>query len=364
MLEVRNIAAKAGMFTLDDISLTVEEGTCHVIVGATGSGKTLVLESILGLRKLFRGCILLNGRDITSQPLGKRNISYVPQDLALFPHLTVSENIFYGLRMKGIKDQEHSQLVEKLMEAVGIKGLMHRSISNLSGGERQRVALVRAIAAGNKHLLLDEPFSALHQGLRRELWFVLKELQKNCNLTVLMVTHDMEEAFFLGDRVTVLIDGAIQQTGAARAVYEKPSNIAVARFFGIRNLFHGQLKAISKTAIGITCDSLNAELTIPLKLPLNWGAEPGTPCILGIRPENVMILKADRPSYAQDNLLIGTLTDILLKGASHTLLFRPAGNATIVELEVPDYALKKLQLTKGDGISVFFKGESMFLLRN
>ena len=362
MLELRDIAAKAGTFALSDISLAIDEGSCHVIVGATGSGKTLLLESVLGLRKLSRGSILLDGREITNQPLEKRNISYVPQDLALFPHLTVEDNILYGLRMKGINDPVHARMVEMLMETVGIKELARRSIKNLSGGERQRVALVRAIAAGNKHLLLDEPFSALHQGLRRELWYVLKELQSSCDLTVLMVTHDMEEAFFLGDRVTVMIDGAIRQTGTAREVYEKPADMAVARFFGIRNIFHGRIRVLARSALQVTCESLGAELTIPMGSAPHRPAEPGAPCTVGIRPENVMVLKRDRPSYVQDNLLTGTLTRILLKGASHTLLFKPAGTATVVEIEVPDYALKKLQLNAGDGISIFFKGESLFLL--
>lgn len=362
MLELRNIATKAGTFSLSNISLAVDEGSCHVIVGATGSGKTLLLESILGLRKLSRGSILLGGREITNQPLEKRHISYVPQDLALFPHLTVKDNILYGLRMKGIKDPEHVRMVEMLMENIGIKELAHRSIGNLSGGERQRVALVRAIATGNKHLLLDEPFSALHQGLRRELWYLLKELQKSRDLTVLMVTHDMEEAFFLGNRVSVIIDGSICQSGAARDVYEKPADVAVARFFGIGNIFSGRVRMLSKSVLHITCDSLGAELTIPMGSALHRPTEPGVPCMVGIRPENVMVLKTDRPIYAQENLLTGILTEILIKGASHTLLFIPAGAATVIEIEVPDYALKKLQLNVGDSISIFFKGESLFLL--
>jgi len=362
MLELRKIAAKAGTFALKDIALTVDRGSCHVIIGATGSGKTLLLESILGLKKLARGSILLADREITNQPLEKRGISYVPQDLALFPHLTVEDNIHYGLRMKGIKDPEHARMVEMLIETVGIKALMSRSIHNLSGGERQRVALVRAIAAGNNHLLLDEPFSALHQGLRRELWYLLKELQKSYALTVLMVTHDMEEAFFLGDRVTVMIDGAIRQTGAARDVYEKPADEEVARFFGIGNIFACRMKALTAATLHVACDSLGVELTIPMSAVRLQPPAAGASCTLGIRPENVMVLRADRPSHAQENLLAGILTGILLKGATHTLLFRPAGSATVVEIEVPDYVLKKLQLNVGDGISIFFKGETLFLL--
>ncbi|MBW6484828.1 MAG: ABC transporter ATP-binding protein [Syntrophobacterales bacterium] len=362
MLELRDVAVQAGDFSLGGISLKVAQGSCHVIVGATGSGKTLLLESILGLKRPSRGSILLSGREITDQPLEKRGISYVPQDLALFPHLTVEDNILYGLRMKGVQDPEHGRMVEMLIETVGIKELLQRSIKNLSGGERQRVALVRAIAAGNNHLLLDEPFSALHQGLRRELWYLLKELQKRFSLTVLMVTHDMEEAFFLGERVTVMIDGAIRQTGTARDVYEKPADIEVARFFGIGNIFVCRVKALTASALHVVCDSLRVELTIPMSAARLRPPAIGAPCTLGIRPENVMVLRADRPSHSQENLLAGILTGILLKGASHTLLFLPAGSATVVEIEVPDYVLKKLQLHVGDGISIFFKGETLFLL--
>jgi len=253
-------------------------------------------------------------------------------------------------------------MVNLLMETVGIRELAHRSIKNLSGGGKQRVALVRAIAAGNKHLLLDEPFSALHQGLRRELWFVLKELQRSFDLTVLMVTHDMEEAFFLGDQVSVMIDGAIRQTGAARDVYEKPADTAVAGFFGIRNIFSGRVRVRSSSSLQISCDALGADLTMPIEATLQRRLEPGSSCTVGIRPENVMILKPERPNYVQDNLLTGVLTEVLLKGASHTLLFRPAGTTTAVEIEIPDYALKKLQLNRGDGITLFFKGEALFLL--
>ena len=362
MFELRDIASRAGNFGLSGISLAIDGGSCHVIVGATGSGKTLLLESILGLRKLSHGSILLDGRDITNLPMEKRHLSYVPQDLALFPHLTVEDNILYGLRVKGITDRDHVRMVDRLMESVGIEGLRNRSIANLSGGERQRVALVRAVAAGNRHLLLDEPFSALHQGLRRELWYLLKELQQTCELTVLMVTHDLEEAFFLGDRVSVMIDGTIRQTGAAREVYERPADTAVARFFGIRNIFRGTQRVQTASALHVTCEALGVELKIPAEAAPEAAGEPGTPLTVGIRPENVMVLKTDRPSRAQDNLLTGTLTDILIKGASHTLLFRPDGSSTIVELEVPDYALKKMQLKAGETISIFFKGESLFVL--
>ena len=202
MLEVRHLSVSADKFLQNDVYLTNPTEGCHAIVGATGSGKTLLLESIIGFRRPSRGAILLNGEDMTQLPVEARGISYVPQDLALFPHLTVRENILFGARVRGIRTAEHDELVRQLVTSVGIGALLDRSVAHLSGGERQRVALVRAVATGNRLLLLDEPFSALHEGLRRELLFVLRELQQNHGLTLLMVTHDTEEAFFLSDAMT------------------------------------------------------------------------------------------------------------------------------------------------------------------
>jgi len=218
MLEIRELCLKAGSFSLHNISLILNDLQSHVILGPTGSGKTLLLESIVGFRKPEAGSVTLNGKELLSLPVERREMSYVPQDLALFPHLSVEANILYALRMKGDRDGRKRALAESLIDSVRIRSLLMRSTRHLSGGERQRVAFVRALATGYRYLLLDEPLSALHEGMRKELWFLLRELQQKYELTILMVTHSLEEAFFLGNEVSVMIDGTIHQSGSKQAV--------------------------------------------------------------------------------------------------------------------------------------------------
>lgn len=361
MLDVRNLRVNAGRFQISDINLAIPAAGCHAIVGATGSGKTLLLESIIGFRPATRGSITLNGRDITHQPVEARGISYVPQDLALFPHLTVRENIQFGARVRGINSSSHSELVHQLVASVGITPLLDRSIANLSGGERQRIALVRAVATGNRLLLLDEPFSALHEGLRRELLFVLKDLQQAHGLTLLMVTHDTEEAFFLSDTMSVLLGGRICQSGTVREIYERPASLDVARYFGIRNLFPGTIATIGERDITISCPTLHAELTLRNPRRAAGALQTGTPCTVGIRTENVMIVRPDREHKRHDNCIQGTVSRIFMRGTSHTVIVTPTGNGPLIEIDVPDYAFRKLAILEEAPISIFFKAESLFL---
>lgn len=362
MLEVSNLKVRAGSFLLDNVSLKVATSSCHAIVGATGSGKSLLLESIIGIRHPLSGIVTLDGRDITNLPIEQRNISYVPQDLALFPHLSVRDNILFGARVRGVADRDHAELVERLVNSVGISSLLDRSVTNLSGGERQRVALVRALATGNRFLLLDEPFSALHEGLRRELLFVLMELHIMHGLTVLMVTHDTEEAFFLSDTMSVLLGGEVRQSGPVRAIFERPASLDVAHYFGIRNLYTATVTDIGERESIVACPSLKTDLR--LRHPANYSVPParGAPCTVGIRAENVMIVRPDREHKIHDNLIHGSVSKIFMRGTCHTVLFTPVGNGPPVEIDVPDYAFRKLAIQVETPVSIFFKAESLFIL--
>lgn len=361
MLEVRNLSVSAGKFLLDDVNITVPAGGCHAIVGATGSGKTLLLESIIGFRRPSQGTIMLDGREITLLPVEARGIAYVPQDLALFPHLTVRENILFGAIVRGIRNDGHDELVRQLIASAGIGGLLERSVAHLSGGERQRVALVRAVATGSSLLLLDEPFSALHEGLRRELLFVLKELQQAHGLTLLMVTHDTEEAFFLSDAMTVLLGGVVRQSGPVREIYERPADLAVAHYFGIRNLFPCTVVASDYRTITATCPSLNTELKLRNQGRSSGEIPLGAPCMVGIRAESVMIVRPDREHRRHDNCIQGTVSRVFMRGNSHTVIVTPIGNGPTIEIDVPDYAFRKLAIIEEAPISIFFKAESLFI---
>ena len=362
MLEIKNLSATAGKFLLNDINLVVPSSGCHAIVGATGSGKTLLLETIIGFRRASSGSIILSGKDITRLPVEARGISYVPQDLALFPHLSVYENILFGAKVRGINDNGHGEFVKRLVESVGIGNLLHRSVDNLSGGGRQRVALVRAVATGNRLLLLDEPFSALHEGLRRELLFVVKELQKTHGLTVLIVTHDTEEAFFLSDSMTVLLGGTIRQSGGAREVYERPLSRDVAHYFGIRNIFSGIISSVAERELIVACPILGTDLKLRNTAGLYNSLSAGDLCSVAIRPENVMILKPGMESRNRDNILQGTVSRLFMRGASHSIIFTPDGNGPQVEIDVPDYAFRKLCVVEEMPITIFLKAECLFLL--
>lgn len=359
MLEVKNLFLQVGNFCIKNLNLIIEKKTCHAIIGHTGSGKTILLETIMGFRKPLKGKIYLNNKEITKTPIEKRNISYLPQDIALFPHLNVKENIFYGLKIRKEKEPKYYKLMDELIENFKINHVLERNIQNLSGGEKQRVALIRAIATGNNYLLLDEPFTGLHEGMKKELWFLIKEIQKKYNLTILMVTHNIEEAFLLGDNISIMINGMIYQSGTKEEVYQYPKTLEVAKFFGIRNLFNAKyIKSVDNKII-VYCVELNCHLSIQTP---SFFYNNLSKFIIGIRSENVMILRPELIKENQDNVLEGNIIEIFNKGKSYTILFLPNNSKTYIEIEIPNYAFYKLNLYKGKTVLISLREEKIFLI--
>lgn len=333
MLEIKDLSVRAGGFHLTGISLSVRSGTFHVIMGPTGAGKTLLLECIAGLRTPHSGELLLEGKDLARVPVEQRQIGFLPQDLALFPHLTVKGNILYGLRRRNPKGDGGERRVAELCDALSIAHLLERDVGTLSGGEKQRVALARALVPGCRLLLLDEPFTALHRGMRKDLWFLLKGLQEELGVTVLMVTHDVEEALFLGDMLSVLIEGSIRQTGTKREVFGQPNSVEVARLMGIRNFFRGRILRAEEREVHVRCEDLNGTFVGLRPLHSNMEFVEGSPVTLGIRAEEVAILSEKDLESGSDNTLSGVVTTILEKGGSYILLFKPAGTESQIEIE-------------------------------
>ena len=237
MLEVKDLFVKKGDFILDKLSFRVEKNSYFVILGKTGSGKTMLLESIAGLLSSIKGHIFLEGKEITFLPPEKRDFGFVYQDFMLFSNMSVKENITYSARYKDIKDKKN--LLNDLSEFLHIKELLDRDITHLSGGEKQRVALARAIYSKPKLLLLDEPLSAIDPTLRSSIMKLLKDIVKRYDTTILHVTHNFKEASFLADRIAVMLDGKILQIGKANDVLNRPSSIEVAKFLGFKNIFKG-----------------------------------------------------------------------------------------------------------------------------
>ena len=218
------------------VDLTVEAGEFFTLLGPSGSGKTTLLRLIAGFESPDAGRIELAGQDVTSTPPNLRQTNTVFQDYALFPHMTVAENIGYGLRVKGIPKRERGQRVERALNMVRLSGLDRRKPNQLSGGQRQRVALARAVVNEPEVLLLDEPLGALDLKLRQEMQLELKRIQQKVGITFVYVTHDQEEALTMSDRMAVMSNGTIEQVGPPVEVYERPATEFVADFIGISNV--------------------------------------------------------------------------------------------------------------------------------
>lgn len=227
---------------LKDISLEVRSGEILALLGESGCGKSSLLKAMLGLYPLSKGKIFFQGKEIQNLPSHKRGISVVFQDLRLFPHLNVGENVGFSLELQKVPKAERKKRVEELLKLVQLEGYSERRIESLSGGQMQRVAIARALAMNEKLLFLDEPFSALDPNLRREMGDFLLELQKKENLTVVLVTHDQEEALRLAHRIALMKDGEILQVDEGEKLYYSPANEYVARFMGKGNSILGRVE--------------------------------------------------------------------------------------------------------------------------
>lgn len=363
MIKMADISVRAGGFFLSDLSLEVPSSSCHALLGPTGSGKTLLLETIIGLRTPDKGKILLDGSDITGCPAERRGLAYVPQDLALFPHLNVRENILYPLRIRGGKPGAENSLIRELVESLDIRHVWDRPVRHLSGGERQRTALARAVASGCKILVLDEPLSALHQSLKRELWFLLKDLKKRYDLTILMVTHDLQEAFFLGDTVSILIGGKLRQQGAKGIVYRHPNSVAVAKFLGIANLFRATGHQVSGDSLSVGCGELG--LTLKLSGLSGRSAQAQAPfSVVGIRPEDVEVIIQEDSFSSKTNIVVGTIRDVYEQGNSLTVRALCGPYSTTLEADVPRSLSRNFSFSKGQPIKFHLPEERVFLIHS
>lgn len=355
MLKVSELNYKTKGFELKDVNLFIKENECHIIMGSSGSGKTTLLECILGLKNIISGRIFLNGTEITNLPTYKRNIAYVPQDLGLFPHLNVYENIVFGARIKGVINDD---LINHIVEVMELGKILENKVSETSGGEKKRIALARALAMKPKLLLLDEPLTNLDNAIAEELQFFIKRLQEEFRLTILYVTHNFDEAFFLGDVISVMINGRLVQTSKKQELYFYPRTLAVANFLGIKNIYKGFYKEEKENEFIVYVPELKTDLKIN-KRPKFPAFEKGKPIYIGIRSDEVMYIRKERERSAFDNILSGRIERIYRMESSSKMLFR-VGNIS-VEIDMPYGVLRKLQLKEGINGEVMFKKEAIFI---
>lgn len=245
VLELKNIVKGFDETdVLKGINLTVHEGEFITLLGSSGCGKTTTLRLIAGLDTPDAGEIFLEGKDVTLQPPNARNVNTVFQNYALFPHMTVFENIAYGLKLRKVNKKEIARRVERMLSLVMLEGFDKRYPAEMSGGQRQRVAIARALVNNPRVLLLDEPLGALDLQLRRQMQHELKRLQKKLGITFIYITHDQEEAINMSDRIAVMRDGRFEQIGTPREVYENPRTSYVARFVGTANVLSGKVLSV------------------------------------------------------------------------------------------------------------------------
>ncbi|MFF4909575.1 ABC transporter ATP-binding protein [Streptomyces sp. NPDC001260] len=268
-----------GRAVLDTVGLDVAEHEVVCVLGPSGSGKSTLLRVVAGLQELDSGRVSLDGRDQTGVPAHRRGVGLMFQDHQLFPQRDVGGNVAFGLRMRGASKAEQGERVRELLELVGLPGAARRAVASLSGGEQQRVALARALAPRPRLLMLDEPLGQLDRSLRERLVVELRELFGRLGTTVLAVTHDQGEAFALADRVVVMRDGRIAQSGTPLEVWQRPADEFVARFLGFDNVVEG-------TVAGEAADTPWGKVPVPEDAP------QGT-CTLLVRPAGVRLVPAD-----------------------------------------------------------------------
>jgi len=253
-LKIENLfSGYDGDVVLKDLSLEVAEGEFVSLLGPSGCGKSTLMKTIAGILPVRGGKVFLDGRDITNLPVHKRGTVVVFQDMRLFPHKSVAENVAFPLKIQGIPKQQRLKTAAELLEKVQMGGFENRKPGELSGGQQQRVALARALAAQPKLLLLDEPFSALDENLREEMRHLVLQLHREFRMTVMLVTHDREEALSMSDRVALLFDGRLGQIGTPRQVYRHPESKQVADYFGNCIYVPGQVEGGTFAAQGISC---------------------------------------------------------------------------------------------------------------
>ncbi|TDQ84212.1 putative spermidine/putrescine transport system ATP-binding protein [Dongia mobilis] len=294
---------------LDGVDLTFADGEFFGLLGPSGSGKTTLLRAIAGFIALDAGEIRVDGTDIARIPVHKRNIGMVFQNYALFPHMSVAENVAFGLDVRDVPAAEIKARVAESLDLVRLSGLEARRPRQLSGGQQQRVALARALVTRPSVLLLDEPLSALDKHLRQEMQVELRRIQRQIGITTIFVTHDQEEALTLSDRVAIFNQGRVVQAGAPRAVYERPVNRFAAGFLGEANFLEGQVTALSGGEARVALVG-GGELALP-----QGDLAAGSAVLIALRPEKISI----EPGMAVGaNAVAGRITAAIFSGSSLT----------------------------------------------
>ena len=350
MIRIRNLYKDWKEFALKDINLEIEQGEYFVILGPTGAGKTMLLETIAGFHIPDSGDVWIGGRNVTNLAPERRRVGFIYQDYSLFPHFTVEENIEFGLKLnKSASSDANKNKTAEIMDWLGVSHLAHRYPTTLSGGEQQKVAIARAVAVEPSLLLLDEPLAALDRRTRDYLRVELKRVKEELDITMVHVTHDQTEAMVLGDRVAVMMNGQILQVGTPFEIFNKPLDEAIADFVGVENILSGTVRD-NKSGVA--------------EIEVDTGANIFAVCSycegkvkMFIRPEDIIIAGSREESSAR-NCLKGRIYEINDMGP----LTRVRLDNSIVVL-ITKQSRERLGLRIGAEVYVSFKATSVHVVR-
>src|SRR3954469_535877 len=354
-IELRHASKRYGDATaLDDVSMTIAAGEFYCLLGPSGCGKTTTLNLIGGFIPLTSGQLLIEGRTVNDLPPHKRNVNTVFQSYALFPHMTVAENIAFGLRMEGLSKPEIVKRTGEYLDLVGLTGYGARLPSQLSGGQAQRVALARALAKEPAVLLLDEPLGALDLKLRKQMQTELSRIHRQVGTTFVFVTHDQEEALSMATRIAIMSGGEVRQIGTPREVYDRPTNRFVADFVGETNFFPGTVRS----ADGRTSFELSDGTTVDAP----DGATEGRATIM-VRPEFMKLRSADSTDPGRG--LPGTIANVAFLG-NHTrvTVTTPVGEVVVVRPHGTLDPSNDGQPVLGEEVCVWWRAENAALIRD
>lgn len=311
-IHIDNVVKKYGDHTvIDGLSLDVRPGEFFTLLGPSGCGKTTLLRMIIGFNSIEGGEIRIGDRRINDVPPNQRNMGMVFQNYAIFPHMSVRDNVAFGLKMRGVSAEEIDRRVDEILRVVKIDALRDRMPTALSGGQQQRVALARAIVIAPEVLLMDEPLSNLDAKLRVEMRNAIKQIQRQIDITTVYVTHDQEEALAVSDRIAVMEGGVVRQIGSPQQIYRRPADVFVSTFIGLSNLFDGIVRS--------EADRKSVELLPDYRVPMqNLAAEAfdGQVVVVSVRPEEFIITEGEGdgiPAVVKSSVFLGLTTHYFLE---------------------------------------------------
>lgn len=312
-INIENVVKRFGKDTIiNGLSLDVKPGEFFTLLGPSGCGKTTLLRMIIGFNSIEGGEIKIDGHVVNDIPTNKRNMGMVFQNYAIFPHMSVRDNVAFGLKNRKIPKEQIEPMVDEILKVVKIDHLKNRMPSKLSGGQQQRVALARAIVIHPEVLLMDEPLSNLDAKLRVEMRNAIKHIQQQIGITTVYVTHDQEEALAVSDRIAVMNGGVIQQIDTPKNIYQRPQNIFVSTFIGLSNILEGSIEAKDGKAAVRIGDYVFAMDNLDKSLP------GGTPVKISVRPEEFLIRKEDEegiPVTVKSSVFLGVTTHYFVETA-------------------------------------------------